>query len=66
VAVCPEISIGSRGRNDAGRDDELTGTLWGSFGKWLESLCSTMANLPAGFPEAATDEPGGRSQLVSG
>ncbi len=36
-----------------------------SFGKWLESRRSTMANLPAGFPEAATKEPGGRSQLVS-
>jgi hypothetical protein len=49
-----------------GRRDDPTGTLRGSFGKWLESLRSTMANLPAGFPEAATEEPGGRSQLVSG
>jgi hypothetical protein len=49
-----------------GRRDELTGTLGGSFGKWLESLRSTMANLPAGFPEAAAEEPGGHSQLVSG
>jgi hypothetical protein len=53
-------------RGDTGRRDELTGTLRGSFGKWLESPRSTMANRPAGFPEAATDEPGGRSQLVSG
>ena len=52
-------------RGDTGRRDELTGTLRSSFGKWLESLRSTMANLPAGFPEAATEEPGGRSQLVS-
>jgi hypothetical protein len=66
VAVCPEISIGSRGRNDAGRRDELTGTLRSSFGKWLESLRSTMGNLPAGFPEAATVEHGGRSHAVSG
>jgi hypothetical protein len=51
---------------DVGRRDELTGTLRSSFGKWLESLRSTMANLPAGFPEAATEEPGGRSRLVSG
>jgi hypothetical protein len=51
---------------DAGRRDELTGTLRNSFGKWLESRRSTMANLPAGFPEAATEKPGGRSQLVSG
>jgi hypothetical protein len=53
-------------RNDAGHRDELAGTLRNSFGKWLESLRSAMANLPAGFPEAATEEPGGRSQLVSG
>jgi hypothetical protein len=53
-------------RGDTGRRDELSRTLRGSFGKWLESPRSTMANLPAGFPEAATDEPGGRSQLVSG
>jgi hypothetical protein len=38
----------------------------GWFGKWLESLRNTMANLPAGFPEAATKEPGGHPQLVSG
>jgi len=49
-----------------GRRDELTGTLRGSFGKWLESPRSTTANLPAGFPEAATEEPGGHWQLVSG
>ena len=36
------------------------------FGKWLESRRSPMANLSAGFPEAATKEPGGRSPLVSG
>ena len=51
---------------DAGRRDELTGTLRNSFGKWLESLRSTMATLPAGFPEAAAEAPGGRSRLVSG
>jgi hypothetical protein len=39
-------------RGDTGRRDELTGTLRSSFGKWLESLRGTMANLPAGFPEA--------------
>src|SRR4029077_971433 len=31
---------------DAPRRDELTGTLRSSFGKWLESLRGTMANLP--------------------
>ena len=36
------------------------------FGKWLESRRSTMANLSAWFPEAATKEPGGRSPRVSG
>ena len=39
-------------RGDTGRRDELTGTFRSSFGKWLESLRGTMANLPAGFPEA--------------
>jgi hypothetical protein len=30
--------------------DELTGTLQGSFEKWLESLRDTMARLRRGFP----------------
>jgi Polyketide cyclase / dehydrase and lipid transport len=35
---------------DAGRRDELTGTLAGSFEKWLESLRDTLAASP-GFPD---------------
>jgi hypothetical protein len=35
---------------EAGRRDELTGTLRGSFGKWLESLRSTLGNLALEFP----------------
>jgi hypothetical protein len=34
---------------DAAGRDELTGTLQGWFGKWLESLRATMSR-PAGFP----------------
>jgi hypothetical protein len=36
---------------DAARRDELTGALRTSFGKWLESLRTTLANLPSGFPQ---------------
>ena len=36
---------------DAARRDELTGTLRTSFGKWLESLRTTLSNLPSGFPQ---------------
>jgi hypothetical protein len=40
---------------DPGRRDELTGTLRGWFGKWLESLRDTLGSLPPKFqPEAAT------------
>jgi hypothetical protein len=40
---------------DPGRRDELTGTLSGWFGKWLESLRDTLAGLRPEFrPEAAT------------
>jgi hypothetical protein len=35
---------------DAARRDELTGTLRASFGKWLESLRTTLSNLPTEFP----------------
>jgi hypothetical protein len=38
---------------DADRRDELTGTLQGWFGKWLESLRTTLSNLPSGFPQEA-------------
>jgi len=39
---------------DLARRDELTGTLRGWFGKWLESLRGTLAGLPARFqPEDA-------------
>jgi hypothetical protein len=38
---------------DAARRDELTETLRGRFGKWLESLRDTMGRLPARFPEDA-------------
>jgi hypothetical protein len=40
---------------DADRRDELTGTLQGWFGKWLESLRTTLSNLnlPSGFPREA-------------
>jgi hypothetical protein len=40
---------------DPARRDELTGTLRGRFGKWLESLRKSVTNSPAGFqPEDAT------------
>jgi hypothetical protein len=40
---------------DPARRDELTGTLRGWFGKWLESLRKSLASLPSGFqPEDAT------------
>jgi len=51
---------------DAPRREELTGTLQGWFGKWLESLRSTLGSRPSGFPEAASGEVGDRSQAVSG
>ena len=35
---------------ETGRRDELTGTLRGSFGKWLESLRSTLGSLAPEFP----------------
>jgi hypothetical protein len=35
---------------DAGRRDELTGTLRGSFGKWLESLRAALESLPPDLP----------------
>ena len=35
---------------DAGRRDELTGTLRSSFGKWLESLRTPLGSLPPRFP----------------
>jgi hypothetical protein len=38
---------------DADRRDELTGTLQGWFGKWLESLRTTLSNLSSGFPQEA-------------
>jgi hypothetical protein len=50
---------------DAPGRDELTGTLRSSFGKWLESLRSTLAGLPAGSPDA-TAGISGRSDAVSG
>jgi len=46
--------------------DELTGTLGGWFGKWLESLRNTLNGLPSGFPEAATGEASGGPRAVSG
>jgi hypothetical protein len=46
--------------------DELTGTLRGWFGKWLESLRGTLENLPAGFPEPGIGEMNGRPRAVSG
>jgi hypothetical protein len=49
---------------DAPGRDELTGTLRSSFGKWLESLRSTLAGLPAGSPDA-TGGISGRSDAVS-
>ena len=36
---------------DAARRDEPTGALRTSFGKWLESLRTTLSNLPSGFPQ---------------
>ena len=51
---------------DAPPREEPTGTLRSWFGKWLESLRSTLGNRPFGFPEAATGEVGDRSQAVSG
>jgi len=51
---------------DAPRREELTGTLQGWFGKWLESLRSALGSGPSGFPKAATGEVGDRSQAVSG
>ena len=42
---------------DAGRCDELTGTLRASFGKWLESLRAALESLPPEHPrERATAE----------
>ena len=42
---------------DASRRDELTGTLRGSFGKWLESLRAALESLPPEFSgERATTE----------
>ena len=38
---------------DAARRDELTGTLRVWFGKWLESLRTTLTKLPSGFPQEA-------------
>ena len=37
---------------DAPRREELTGTLQGWFGKWLESLRSTLGSRPSGFLES--------------
>jgi hypothetical protein len=51
---------------DAPHRDELAGTLRSWFGKWLESLRSTLGSRPSGFPEAPAGEVGGRSQAVSG
>jgi hypothetical protein len=50
----------------APRREEPTGTLRGWFGKWLESLRSTLVSRPPGFPKATTGEVGDRSQVVSG
>jgi hypothetical protein len=50
---------------DASGRDELSGTLQGWFGKWLESLRSTLAGLPAGSLDT-TGEIIGRSDAVSG
>jgi hypothetical protein len=36
---------------EAALRDELTGALRTSFEKWLESLRTTLANLPSGFPQ---------------
>lgn len=38
---------------DAACRDELTGTLRVWFGKWLESLRTTLTKLPSGFPREA-------------
>jgi|SRR5450432_18899 hypothetical protein len=51
---------------DTPRQDELAGTLRGSFGKWLESLRGTLVSRPSGLPEAAMDKVGGGSPAVSG
>jgi len=51
---------------DAPRREELAETLRGWFGKWLESLRSTLGSRPSGFPKAASSEVGDRSQAVSG
>jgi len=39
---------------DTARRDELTGTLQGWFGKWLESLRATLSKLPSRFAREAT------------
>ena len=47
---------------EASRRDELTGTLRGWFGKWLESLRGTLGDVP-GFP---TGKVTGHSRAISG
>jgi hypothetical protein len=42
---------------DAARRDELTGTFRVWFGKWLESLRTTLTKLPSGFPQEAAIRP---------
>ena len=51
---------------EAPRREELTGTLRGWFGKWLESLRGTLDSQPPGFPiENAAAEIGGHAQAIS-
>jgi hypothetical protein len=53
---------------DAGRREELTGTLRGWFGKWLESLRDTLEREASRFPteNAAAGAIGDGSQPISG